>query len=127
MLAVLFVALATFGLYFGVDEILTDLDDPIPLVTGLFFVVMAFMSAGLGMGLWNLEEDARWAAIAFFVLPSAYGLLMGSVAAFCEKPPTLVLVPWMTFWLLIGLPAAYLMRPRIKAGFDQLVVIRLQN
>ena len=127
ILSVLFVALAAFGLYSGAVEIMIDLDDPSHLVTGLFFGVMAFMSAALGIGLWNLEEDARWAAIAFFVLPSVYGLSVGSVAAFYEKPPILVLVPWMTFWLLISLPAVYLMRPRIKARFDRLVIVRLQS
>ena len=122
-----FVAIAAFGLYSCAIEIMIDLDDPIHLVTGLFFGVMAFMSGALGMGLWNLEEDARWAAIAFFGVPSGFGLSLGSVAAFYEKPPIWILVTNMTFILLWGLPAVYLMRPRIKATFDQLVTIRLQN
>jgi len=88
-------------------------------------VVIAFMSAALGMGLWNLEEDARRAAIAFFGLPSALGLVGGVVTAFYEKPPSSDLVGGVTCLLVLGLPALYLMRPRTKAAFDQLVTIRL--
>ena len=126
-MAVLFVAIAAFGLYSCAIEIMIDLDDPIHLVTGLFFGVMAFMSGALGMGLWNLEEDARWAAIAFFGVPSVLGLSVGAVAVCYERPPIWDLVQGVTFLLVIGVPAVYLMRPRIKATFDQLVTIRLQN
>jgi hypothetical protein len=74
-------------------------------------VVIAFMSAALGMGLWNLEEDARRAAIAFFGLPSASGLVGGVVTAFYEKPPTLDLVAGVTCLFVIGLPVR--VHPRV--------------
>jgi hypothetical protein len=125
VLALFFVGLATFGLYLGVVGFIADVDDPLHLAGGLFFVVIAFMSAALGMGLWNLEEDARRAAIAFFGLPSAFGLVGGVVTAFYEKPPESDLVWGVTCLFVIGLPALYLMRPRTKATFDQLVTIRL--
>jgi hypothetical protein len=88
-------------------------------------MVIAFMSAALGIGLWNLEEDARRAAIAFFGLPSASGLVAGIVTAFYERPPVWNFVAGVTFLIVIGSPAVYLMRPRIKAAFDQLVIVRL--
>ena len=121
MLAQVFVILAAFGLYVGVVKIITDFE-----VGGFFFVVVAFMFAALGMGLWNLEEDARRAAIAFFGLPSATGLVAGIVAAFYEKPPLSDLLAGGIFILVIGSPAFYLMRPRTKAAFDQLLTISLR-
>jgi hypothetical protein len=125
VLAVLFLALATFGLYLGVVGIMTDFDDPLHQAGGLFVLVIAFMSAALGMGLWNLEEDARRAAIAFFGLPSGLGLAVGVVAAFYESPPVWDVVVGVSFLLVMGSPAVYLMRPVIRAAFDQHVTIQL--
>ncbi len=124
-MAILFISLAGFGLYLGVIGILTDFEDPLHQVGGLFFLVLAFMSAALGVGLWNLEEDARRAAMAFFGLPSALGLIGGIFAAHYESPTVQDLMVGMGFLLLIASPVVYLMRPRVKAAFDQLVCIDL--
>jgi hypothetical protein len=87
VLAILFVALAWFWLYCGVSRITTAFDDTASEVGGLFLLVVAFLSAALGLGLWDLEEDARRAAISLFGLPSTLGIVGGLISAFHESPP----------------------------------------
>ena len=81
-LAVIFDAVAAFFSYCGVGAIFTA-----DHIKGLFFLVVAFMSAALGIGLWDFAEDARRAAIAFFLIPSTFGIVVGLISAFQESPP----------------------------------------
>jgi len=126
ILAVFFVGLAVYWLLSGVGTVIAALDDTATQAGGLFELLVAFLCAALGFGLWDLEEDALRAAIALFALPFAF-CLVGVISA-CYEPASLDdLIPAMMFLLFAASPAAYLMRPRIKHTFDQLVVVHLKG
>lgn len=126
ILAVFFLGLAAGWLSNGVACILTASDDTAVEVGGLLELVVAFLLTALGLGLWDLEEDARRAAIALFSLPVMFGVL-GSLSAIYESAEWGALIPAMMFLLVAATPAAYLMRPKVKGTFDQLVVVSLRN
>jgi hypothetical protein len=56
------------------------------------------MCAALGVGLWNLDEDARRVAIVFFLLPSTFGIVGGTISAFYESPLFWDVALGMTFF-----------------------------
>jgi hypothetical protein len=123
ILAVFFLGLAVGFLCNAVGYIGAASDDTASQVTGLLGLVVAFLLAALGLGLWDLEEDARRAAIAFFALPLFFGL----VSALSQPGSLGDLIPGMMFLLLVATPAAYLMRPKVKGTFDRLVIVQLKS
>lgn len=126
ILAVFFVGLAVGFLCNAVGCILAASDDTASEVTGLLGLVIAFLLTALGLGLWDLEEDARRTAIALFALPLFFGIL-GSVSTLYQPVALGDLIPGMMFLLLAATPAAYLMRPKVKGAFDQLVIVQLEE
>jgi hypothetical protein len=123
ILAVFFVGLAVGFLCNALGCILAASDDTASEVTGLLGLVVAFLLAALGLGLWDLQEDARRAAIALFAVPSFFGL----VSALYQPASLGDRIPGMMFLLLVATPAAYLMRPEVKGKFDQLVIVQLKS
>lgn len=124
-LAALFIMFAAVGLYAGVVGFLADASDSLHEVGSLLFLIVGFMSAALGLGLWNLEEDARRCAIAFFAFPSVLGFIGMSLALLHETPPFWDALFGLALVTLFGSPAIYLMRPKVKAAFDQVVLLQL--
>ncbi len=126
MLAVLFLAVAAVELYCGVVGVLdTGFGFPRPQIDGFLFLVLAFLSAALGMGLWTLEEDARRVGIAFFAVVFTIGLT-GALADVVDEALTASDVAWASvFFVVNGSALAYLMRPGVRGAFDQLALIRL--
>jgi len=128
VLAVLFVAFAAVGLWCGVVGVLsTGYAYPRPQIDGLLFLVLAFMSAALGMGLWTLEEDARRAGIAFFAILFTIGLTGAFTLAVDEALTVGDVVSASLLRGFSGSALAYLMRPGVRQAFDQLVTIRLAD
>ena len=126
ILAVFFVGLAVGFLCNALGCILAASDDTASEVSGLLGLVVAFLLTALGLGLWDLEEDARRAAIALFALPLFFGF-RGSISAFYQPEPLGDVIPGMMLLLLASTPAAYLMRAKVKGIFDQLVVLHLKS
>jgi hypothetical protein len=126
ILAVFFVGLAVGFLCNAVGCILAASDDTASEVSGLLGLVVAFLLTALGLGLWDLEEDARRAAIALFTLPLFFGIL-GSVSALYQPEDLGDLIPGLMFLLLAATPAVYLMRPEVKGTFNQLVIVQLKS
>jgi hypothetical protein len=126
VLAVLFLALAAVELYCGVVGVLsTGFAFPRPQIDGLLFLVLAFMSAALGMGLWTLEEDARRVGIAFFAILFTIGLAGALSDAVDEVLTVSSATSAIVFLVVNGTALAYLMRPGVRQAFDQVVIIRL--
>jgi hypothetical protein len=123
--ASLFILLAASGLYAGVVGFLAGPDDPLHEAGSLFFLVISFMSAALGIGLWNLEEDARRCAIALFAFPSTMGLIGAGANLLRKNPLSWDELFWISLVLLFGPPAIYLMRPKVKTAFGQLTTLQL--
>jgi hypothetical protein len=126
VLAVLFLAVAAVELYCGVVGVFdTGFAFPRPQIDGLLFLVLAFMTAALGMGLWTLEEDARRAGIAFFAIVFTIGPT-GTLVDTVDEALTASEVAWAIIFLVVnGSVLAYLTREGVSQAFDQLVTIRL--
>jgi hypothetical protein len=125
VLAAVFIILAAVGLYTGVVGFLAGPDDPSHQVGSLFSLVVSFMSAALGIGLWNLEEDARRCAIALLGFPSIMGLIGTGANLLRKNPLSWDTLFWISLVLLFGSPAIYLMRPKVRIAFGQLTTLQL--
>jgi hypothetical protein len=124
-LAAFVIVFAALALYAGVVGFLADSGDSLHEVGALLFLIVGFMSAALGIGLWNLEEDARRCAIAFFGFPAIVGFIGVVWVLLHESPSFWDVLFEFALVTLVGLPAIYLMRSKVKTVFDQLVIVRL--
>jgi hypothetical protein len=86
ILAFFFVGLAVYWLFSGATTVIAALNDTAAQAGGLFELGVAFLCGALGFGLWDLEEDARRAAIALFALPSPSVLSALSLPSM-NRPP----------------------------------------
>jgi hypothetical protein len=125
LLALLFVCISTAVLYLSVVGLLADVGDPLHEAGCLFFLVMSFMAAALGLGLWNLDDDARRAAIAVFGFPALILILTSPLAIWHDRPSVWEVVEGLSLFLFYGSPALYLRRPRVQEAFDQFLTVRL--
>jgi hypothetical protein len=123
LLALLFVGGSAVVLYLSMVGLLADVGDPLQEAACLFFLVISFMAAAVGLGLWNLDEDARRVTMAIFGFPSLMLILASPLAIWHDRPSAWDVVQGLFLFLLYGLPALYLLRPRVRDAFGQLTVV----
>lgn len=96
----------------------------------LFFAGMAELILGIMMfgfvayGLWDLDEDARWATFSMFAGPAALASLLGISILSRDLIDGLIA---LTIAGLLAAPAIYLQLRPIRAAFDELILLDLRS
>lgn len=94
----------------------------------LFIVGMAELLLGLMLfgfiayGLWDLDEDARWATFSFFAGPAGLATLLGVSTLSRDLIDGMIA---LSIAGLLAVPAIYLQLKPVKKHFDELVLLRL--
>jgi hypothetical protein len=127
ILAVLFLGFAGFWICLGFSDVFTGGEDFATEAAGMLEFVVAFLFAALGMGLWELEEDARRASIALFSVPASFATVAGLISALYERPAVSDLAFGFLLTMMTFAPAAYLMCPRVRGTFNQMMLLNLGN
>ena len=96
----------------------------------LFIVGMAELMLGLmffgfiAYGLWDLEEDARWATFSIFAGPAALAMLLGTSTLSRDLVDGMIA---LTIAGLLAAPALYLQLKPVRAHFAELVLLDLHS
>jgi len=94
----------------------------------MFIVGMAELLLGLMLfgfvayGLWDLDEDARWASFSIFAGPAALATLLGLSSLSRDVMDALIA---LSIAGLLAIPAVYLQLQPIKKQFAELIVLDL--
>lgn len=97
---------------------------PEHIVVGLGTLLVIVLLGFLAYGLWDLDEDARWVAFAFFSGPTLLAaLLFASNFEAWNKDASLMLLLNACF----AAPCIYLQLRPIRRSFVQLVLLNLSR
>lgn len=92
---------------------------------GMAELVLGFMIFGfISYGLWDLDEDARWATFSMFAGPAALVMLLG-ISTLSRDLIDGILA--MTVAGLLAIPAIYLQLRPIRQHFAELILIDLHE
>ena len=96
----------------------------------LFVVGMAELLLGLMLfgfiayGLWNLDEDARWATFSFFAGPAGLATLLGVSTLSRDLFDGMIA---LSIAGLLAIPAVYLQLKPVKRHFAELILLDLNG
>ena len=96
----------------------------------LFIVGMAELLLGLMLfgfiayGLWDMDEDARWATFSLFAGPAALATLLGTSSLSRDLVDGIIA---LTIAGLLAIPAIYLQLRPVRKHFAQLIILDLHG
>ncbi len=96
----------------------------------LFIVGMAELMLGLMLfgfiayGLWDLDEDARWATFSFFAGPAGLATLLGISTLSRDLADGMIA---LTIAGLLAMPAIYLQLRPVRKHFAELILLDLKG
>lgn len=127
LLSVLFSCLAgtlgafvAFGLWAAHISHLTG--NPL-FVVGMAELLLGLMLFGfIAYGLWDLDEDVRWATFSFFAGPAGLATLLGISTLSYDLVDGMIA---LSIAGLLAIPAIYLQLRPVRQHFDELILIDL--
>jgi hypothetical protein len=96
----------------------------------LFIVGMAELILGLMMfgfvayGLWDMDEDARWATFSIFAGPAGLATLLGTSTLSRDLVDGVIA---LTIAGMLAIPAIYLQLKPVRKQFDVLILLDLHS
>lgn len=129
LLSVLFSCLAgalaafvAFGLWAAHISHLTD--NPL-FIVGMAELMLGLMLFGfIAYGLWDLDEDARWATFSVFAGPAGLTTLLGVSTLSRDLIDGIIA---LNIAAMLAIPAIYLQLRPIRKHFDELIVLDLHS
>ncbi len=94
-------------------------------IAGMAELLLGLMLFGfIAYGLWDLDEDARWATFSVFAGPAALATLLGVDTLSRDLMDGLIA---LTIAGLLAVPAIYLQLQPVKKHFAELIVLNLHG
>lgn len=92
-------------------------------IGGMAELTLGFMTFGfISYGLWDLDEDARWATFSIFAGPAGLAMILGISTLSRDLVDGIIA---MTLAGLLAVPAIYLQLRPIRKHFAELILIDL--
>lgn len=92
-------------------------------IVGMAELLLGFMMFGfIAYGLWDLDEDARWATFSFFAGPAALATILGVSALSRDLVDGIIA---LSLAGLLAAPAIYLQLRPVRQAFGELVILNL--
>jgi len=93
-------------------------------IAGMAELILGFMIFGfISYGLWDLDEDARWATFSVFAGPAGLAMLLGVSTLSRDLVDGLIA---MTLAGLLATPAIYLQLRPVRKCFAELILLDLR-
>jgi hypothetical protein len=97
-------------------------DSPL-FIAGMAELILGFMVFGfISYGLWDLDEDARWATFSMFAGPAALAMILGISTLSRDIFDGIIA---MSIAGLLAIPAIYLQLRPVRKHFGELILLEL--
>ena len=92
-------------------------------IAGMAELILGFMIFGfISYGLWDLDEDARWATFSVFAGPAALAMILGVSMLSRDIFDGIIA---MSIAGLLAIPAVYLQLRPVRQHFAELILLEL--